>query len=261
MRRFANHLMAADHDSVGRLLPYFGAKKNCDTQFFNRFAVSQFLTFNYDSLAELFLLRYDRWCPRDGYGILMDVDTHPTVEVPEIKSSASLMLHLHGSLCIYASAFVIDGHLDEANATLKERKEPRFLFDPGEITSCFHPYLRMSPNHDWIPSRYRVVAPLPDKAEGLKAEFIREIYGRAKQILSSSTAPLVAIGYGFSHHDSGSYGPLLEALESGSASVLLVSPDAEHIRERISAKFPKIRFEPVGRTFSSWVDADFPGLQ
>src|SRR5690606_13250181 len=113
MRRFADLLMAADEYSVQRLVPYFGAADNCYSRFFERFSRSQFLTFNYDSLAELFLLRENTWYPRDGYGIPIDLDLHPTVENVEMTRSMSLVLHLHGTLCIYASNFALDKPLHE----------------------------------------------------------------------------------------------------------------------------------------------------
>jgi hypothetical protein len=56
MRRLADCLMRADYDLLERLLAYFGAKRNCYSRFFERFVGSQYLTFNYDSLPELFLL-------------------------------------------------------------------------------------------------------------------------------------------------------------------------------------------------------------
>jgi hypothetical protein len=261
MHRLAHCLMNADYQIVPRLLPCFHAEEKCYSRFFQTFADSRFLTFNYDSLPELFLLRYGEWCPRDGYGISIDVETHSTVEDVGTGTSSSPVLHLHGSLCVYASTFIIDRSQGEDVALLKEREAPEFFFDPGGIGPLFHPYLCMLPNQDWIPSRDRVIAPIPDKAEGLKGEFVRTVYGRAAELLRASTLPLLAIGYGFGHHDSGSYGPLLTALQSGSASVLVVSPHAVCIRERISAEFPGIHFEPLKHTLKSWVDAGFPGLQ
>lgn len=144
---------------------------------------------------------------------------------------------------------------------LKDRDDPKFLFDPGAIGQLFNPFGRVLPNHDWIPVESRVIAPVPDKTEGLKAEFVRWVYRRSETLLRSSTLPLIAIGYSFNRHDRESYGSLLSALESGSASVLLVSPDAEDIRERIAVEFPKIDFEPLAQSLRSWADVGFPGLQ
>lgn len=260
MRHFANLLMAADDYSIERLVPYFGATENSYLRFFGRFLRSKFLTFNYDSLPELFLLRENTWCPRDGYGVPLDVEIHPTVEGVKIENSRALVLHLQGSLCIYTSEFGITNPLHENNALLVERQQPAFMFDPGEIASLFHPYLCRPINHDWIRSRFRVIAPIPDKVAGLRGKFIREVYKRGEELLRSSPLPLVAIGYGFGHHDSSSYRPLLAALKSGSASVLLVSPCALDIRDRLAAEFPKIHFEPIQHTLRSWVEEDFPGL-
>ena len=93
-----------------------------------------------------------------------------------------------------------------------------------------------------------------------KKEFITEVYERAEQLLRSSNLPVVAIGYSFNHHDRASYNPILASLEFGSPSVLLISPDAACIGERLSQEFPRIRFEPLKPTLKSWVEAGFPGL-
>ncbi len=259
IRRLADCLMKADYDFVDRILP--GAKRNCYSRFFERFAGSQYLTFNYDSLPELFLFHQNLWYPHDGYGVPVDCEIYPTDAHLKNRSSTSLVLHLHGSLCLYASHYRFEEVPGEKLASLKERGQPQFRFDPDKITRLFRPYQRVLPNHDWDLPESRVLAPVPDKAQGLKGEFITEVYERADQLLRSSAIPLVAIGYSFNPHDRASYNPLFTSLESGSSSVLLISPDAMRMQGRLSREFPGVDFKPLEHTLRSWVQADFPGLQ
>lgn len=261
VRRLADFLMKADYDLLERLLPCFGAERNCYSRFFERFVGSQYLTFNYDSLPELFLLHQTQWYPYDGYGMLVDVGIRPTEDDTQIRESDSLVLHLHGSLCIYTSTYTIGRTPGDSVDLLSQREKPKFLFEPEKIGRLFFPFEGAPLNHDWEPPGMRVIAPLPKKTEGLKKEFISEVYRRAEELLRSSTLPLVAIGYSFNRHDRASYEPLLTALESGSACVLMISPDAVDIRARLSREFPGISFEPLEHTLKSWVEDGFPGME
>lgn len=56
MRHLAEVLMKADYYLPAKLIPAFGARSNPYASFFDRFADCHFITFNYDSLPELFLL-------------------------------------------------------------------------------------------------------------------------------------------------------------------------------------------------------------
>jgi len=253
--------MKADYALLDRLLPYFGAERNCYSKFFERFAGSQYLTFNYDSLPELFLLHQGQWFPHDGYGMPVEVEIRLTEDDIQIRESPSLVLHLHGSLCIYTSPYTVERTLGESVALLSRREKPKFLFEPEKIGQLFFPFEGSPLNQDWEPPEIRVIAPAPDKTQGLKKGFISEVYARAEELLRSSTLPLVAIGYSFNPHDRASYDRLLTALESGSASVLLISPDAGRIRRRISLEFPGVNFESFEHTLKSWVETGFPGLQ
>ena len=159
MRRLANCLMKADYDLLERLLPYFGAKRNCYSRLFERFAGSQYLTFNYDSLPELFLLHQNQWYPHDGYGVPVDCDIYPTDDHIGGRSSTSLVLHLHGSLCLYASPFTFEEAPGENVPLLKEREQPKYCFEPDAIGKLFYPFQRVSPNHDWDLPPSRVLPP------------------------------------------------------------------------------------------------------
>ena len=98
IRRLADCLMTADYHLLERLL----AGANCYSIFFERFAGSHYLTFNYDLLPELFLFHQNQWYPHDGYGVPVDCEVYPTDDRMKDLCSTSLVLHLHGSLCLYA---------------------------------------------------------------------------------------------------------------------------------------------------------------
>jgi hypothetical protein len=242
MRRLADCLMKADYDLLERLLSHSGAKRNCYSKFFERFAGSHFLTFNYDSLPELFLLHQNQWNPQDGYGVTVACEIYPHRKSHENRPSTSLVLHLHGSFCLYTSGYTLEEVPGENVALLRQREQLQFRFDPDKIGTLFFPFKRVPPDHAWDLPESRVIAPVPDKTEGIKKEFVSEVYRRADELLRSATLPVVAIGYSF-------------------ASVLLISPDAVRMGEMLSLEFPRVNFESLEHTFKSWVEAGFPGVQ
>lgn len=261
MNRLSYCLEKAEYYLVQRLLPARGAKPNCYARFFERFGGAHFLTFNYDSMPEIFLLHQGQWYPRDGYGVPVEFEISFGESLPRNASSSSLVLHLHGSFCIYTSTHTFQRLPQESIAWRKQYEQPKFIFDPGRNAGLFKPFERKTPTTGYTESANRVVAPIPDKTEGLNQEFISAVYDRAAKELSTSQKPLVSIGYSFNPYDKVSYHSLLTALESGSATVLVVSPEATAIQKRLSADFPKLTFKPVSHKLKSWVEAGFPGLQ
>lgn len=256
IQRFYDILMEADNYLIPKLLPTGDNPDNCYARFFDRFKESSFLTFNYDSLAELFLLNIGHWYPNDGYGIPVKVALYS--ELPTCKSS-SFVLHLHGSLCIYTNEFYISKRGGTSLQELTLKKNPDYIFDPESIEDLFFPY-KGTPlsvaGH--TPLEHRVIAPIPDKTEGLGQEFIKIIYGRAQQLISE-TRKLIVIGYEFSPYDRKSYLPLIDKLATQTmAQAILVGPNAIDIEKRLRSDFPQINWQPIPMTFKSWVDNDFP---
>ena len=166
-----------------------------------------------------------------------------------------MVLHLHGSLCIYIKEFEID------NGLIKIINNPIFKFDPDSIGNIFHPYEKAQLDASYSPNiEERVIAPVPDKTEGLKNNFIRQIYSEAKKLLSSSEV-LIVIGYNFSVHDRSSYQPLIDHVSNNwSGKIVIVSPNAEDIARRLRSDYPSIKWDSVNATFKGWVDAGYPGM-
>ena len=103
----------------------------------------------------------------------------------------------------------------------------------------------------------RVIAPVPDKNKGLKANFIRESYAKALPLVRQS-GRLVAVGYSFNPYDRISYGRVLDTLaESNDRALFIVSPEAGELAKRISAEYPTLRVQAIGKTFREWAAEAF----
>jgi hypothetical protein len=257
---FSEALKARDHRPIKELAlrlrraDYYVAtalaspkSANCYHQFFRKFLDSNFLTLKYDSLAETALFSLERWYPRDGYGLPVFAGLRPSVADFGDKKSSSLVLHFHGSLCIRTSEFETRRKPGEVTMWLAEREQPLYAFDPSSITASFSPL-------------DRIIAPIPDKSDGLKGIFIRETYRKAVAMVRDSGFA-VAIGYSFNSNDEGSYCALLKALlESNGRRLLVLSPDAATVVVAIRQSFPDLSIEPLKATFKEWITASFPGL-
>jgi len=265
LRRVYDALMEADYRIAPRLLPDQGkspSQINSYGVFFERFNDCCFLTFNYDSLPELFLLRYGVWDPRDGYGVPVQAEPASLMTIePFRESESTLVLHLHGSLCIYTSSHDLTTEPGSSIRWLVKKKAASYIFDPDSISSLFFPFGRMLPQATgYVPLEDRVIAPTPDKTDNLRTNFIQAVHCRAKEILASSQRVIV-IGYRFNELDRSSYDHLLLAFaESKEPVAVLVSPDAEILRTHLSGRYPRIQWVAQPRSFEQWVQAGFPGV-
>lgn len=261
LKRLYKTIMEADYNIINKLL-FDKPDTNCYSKFFTNFQEASFLTFNYDSLPEIFLFKLNRWFPHDGYGVPVETSLNWSIEIDNIKKkeylgqiSKNLVLHLHGSLCIYIKDFEVN------NGLIKIKDNPIFKFDPDSIGNLFHPYERAQLDASYSPNiEERVIAPLPDKTEGLKNSFIRQIYSESEKLLSASEV-LIVIGYNFSAHDRRSYQPLIDHVSNNwSGTIVIVSPNAEDIAKRLRSEYPSIKWFSVNATFKEWVDAGYSGV-
>jgi hypothetical protein len=250
LKRLADRLQEADY----RLAQKLASRETSNSyhNFFERFSDAHFLTFNYDSLPEIFLARSGRWYPEDGYGIPVATERLRGKSLAAGARSTSLVLHLHGTLCVYTAEFEIRGDPFELVAELVHRERPLYAFDADSLTSCFPGYQRMMLNTGHVGIAERVIAPVPDKSEGLKQDFIRETYAKALSLVRE-TGKLVVIGYSFNAHDRASYAPLLEALSiSRQRTLTIVSPQANELRTKVAGEYPDLTVESVQKTFRMW---------
>jgi hypothetical protein len=264
MECLSNKLMEADHYIAQRLLSSDTKPSNPYAAFFARFKDCHFLTLNYDSLPEIFLFHHKVWCPQDGYGIPVYGELDPLANEDiraeiRCRQSSSNVLHLHGSLCIYSRSFDLTRQVGNSTLWVVLNKNPDYIFDPDSISDMFFPYKRTPRGPSYQRLEERVVAPVPDKAEGLQGEFIRAVHSRAKGILGSCQRVIV-IGYRFNALDKDSYDSLLRALSRApNPEAVLVCPDADSLKDRLSRAYPRVNWVPHAKTFSAWVEAGFPG--
>ena len=99
MEVLVERLMEADYRIAQKLAT--STPSNPYREFFKAFSDAQILTFNYDSLPEIFLSQQGRWHPEDGYGVPVRTElAFGMTPAPDARSS-SRVTHLHGSACVF----------------------------------------------------------------------------------------------------------------------------------------------------------------
>lgn len=257
--RLSDMIMAADH----YITPYLSVggeyEENPYRQFLAAHPAAPILTFNYDSLPEILLLSEGVWRPEDGFGLPVAAELAPNlVRPPELPDvSTRQVLHLHGTFMVYPSTFFVEHRPGREIDLIRQRDEPTFLFDPDVLSGGFFPFERIPPGPSYQGTAERVIAPVPNKAEGLKGEFIVRVHNRALAVLGS--ADVVAwIGFSFNEHDARSFDHLLRAAEH--VPQLIVDPDAEEIVSRLQGTYSTLTLRPVEMGFHAWVNGGYPGL-
>lgn len=255
LEKLSNRLMEADYRLAWRLSS--PGETNCYQRFFETFAGSSFITFNYDSLPEIFLHRAQHWYPHDGYGLPVGAERFARVpDVADDRKSTSLVLHLHGSFCVYTIEHEITQGAPGEISWLRPLETPRYGFDPDSISHCFPLYTRVMSRTGYVGIEERVIAPVPDKAQQLLEPFVRSTYGKACSLIRESGS-LVAVGYSFNRHDGASYGRILQALSDSSKELVIVSPQATIAAQAIALEYPPLRVTPIDKTFKEWCQDSF----
>jgi hypothetical protein len=274
-RRIGEALASGDSHPIERLCdafrkadyylapPLVGWPKEANPydQFFADFPASSFATYNYDAFVEFALFHAGRWFPHDGFGVKVATDLGFTAEPYEIRDSTCLVLHLHGTYMVYSYEHTFGAPDTHSVRWMELYDSPRFAFDPHSLGHGFYPFERFMAGLAYNPNVLdRIVAPIPDKATGLKAAFIREVAQRANAIITEQGS-LVAIGYAFAANDSASHSELLEALSAANEPrLVVVSPEASAIVERLQPRYSKIQWVAVNLGFAEWVRAGYPDL-
>lgn len=255
MELLVDRLMEADYRIAQKLAT--SASSNSYREFFKTFSDAQILTFNYDSLPEIFLSQEGRWRPEDGYGVPVRTElAFGMPPVPDARSS-SLVIHLHGSACVFTIESEILGDPTAGVAELVLREKPLYGFDPDSTSHCFPRYRRLMSRTGYVSVRERVIAPVPDKSEGLKEAFIRQSYENAVRLIQQ-VGSIINIGYSFNPYDRTSYARLLDALkQTVDRKLVIVSPQAREVAQRLSTEYPELRVHPVGKTFGQWAADSF----
>jgi hypothetical protein len=252
--------MKADYYLVPGLIASGGNQTSSYGRFLERFREADFITFNYDSFIEAALLRLGRWIPTDGFGLpVFAARINPLADGAEIPSaSESLVLHIHGSLCVYESHFSFSGPDKSGVRWLKQKPETEFLFDPDSLGLLFVPWQRViQPLLGADRLEDRVIAPVPEKTEGLKREFVMKVRERASTVVSTADV-VIAVGYSFNPVDEESFGFLLRAIAAKQdPTLIVVSPSAEATIERLAKTYGDVTFKSVPSTFRQWASTSF----
>lgn len=250
-----HRLMGADYYIAQRLAT--ARTPNSYRRFFEHFNHAQFLTFNYDSLPEIFLSQSGRWFPEDGYGVSVQTELGFGVKPLRNAKSSSLVVHLHGSACVFTIKSRIKGNPAGGMSELIHLEEPLYAFGPNSIAHCFPRYRGVMSITGNTQPHERVIAPIPDKGSDLKQAFIQKSYSFALPIVRQ-TGVLLAIGYSFNSFDRASYHRILEALgQSKERTLFVVSPQARELEKRISQEYPALRVAFVEKTFRAWAADSF----
>lgn len=253
-----NILMEADYYITPKIKREGSHSNNVYTKFLDDFPESTLLTYNYDSLLEVLLLADGSWCPGDGYGVPVEAFQRTIRHGKQpVAKSLRPVLHLHGSLCVYAETFYIEKSHDSGPNMLRFDRDPQFRFSPEEIGSCFFPFEKVPPGPGYELPPERVIAPIPDKTEGIKGAFITAVYDRTMSELNKASQ-IIAIGYSFNPHDRSSYEKLLSAFHG--KAVLLVGPDASGLANRLTSEYPNIKWQAEPKSFREWVINNYPGI-
>jgi len=222
----------------------------------DRFPEAQFISFNYDALLELLLLRRGLWNPKDGFGVPAEMEL---VNDQQSAVSKTLVIHLHGTTLLYSVRFEVQREAGSRWPMIQHREEPRFVFDPDALAALFIPFQRGLPGLAYQHPEFRIIAPIPDKREALTGGYVKLAYRRAADLIHSAS-DVVAIGYRFADCDEVSFHPLLAAAAAASIPVWVVDPEAVEIAGRLAAFGEHVRAEPIPMTFQQWVGDCFPGL-
>ena len=252
LKKLYDKISKADYYLAYKLANFEDKSINCYLKFLSEFKSSSFLTFNYDSLVETILFKLKRWYPHDGYGVPVEVECNKIDT--GLRESSCKVLHFHGSFCINTAEIDLIKKPGDSILFIQEKEKPDYLFDPDRITNLFSPYNRaiLGPgNLERIESR--VIAPVPDKTEGLKKNFIQETYKKAKSLLMSSDT-LISIGYSFNPLDKNSYESLIRSFNGRH---IIIDPNAEGIARLLKKSDYSAQFVPITSTLKEWVDDGF----
>ncbi len=259
LRRLTTIIQGADHYIATTI-----AKDDCSvySRFFNRFKNSIFFSYNYDCLAELCLQAQGSWNPQSGFGVHAEVWKHGFPMGPEpmeYLGSSTEIFHVHGSLYLYPVLSDLSPPDRDGMQWLTMRSNPKFLFDPDSLGSSFPSYERPIPDHGYLLPEARFIPPIADKADSIEQDYYKILFDRAMKRVHDANR-LVAIGYSFAASDRSSFDSFLRDLFSRSGTLLVVSPSAQEITNRLQRDYHRYKpnIDSLSMTFAQWVNKNYP---
>jgi hypothetical protein len=269
-RSFAAAIESGQHGPIDRLVQaiqaadyYVGwqeanAPDSPYTRLLDRFPDAQFISFNYDAL-EFVLMKRGVWSPIDGLGVRAEVGTSRGGSGTRVAPSKTLVLHLHGTTLLYAVEmdYTTETGDHRSMTWMKQRKEPRFLFDPDALGHCFPHLERAEPGLAYRSPDHRIIGPVPNKARSLGVPFVTAVYNRADSLIRSA-ARMIAVGYRFAACDRQSFDRLLATAAHARVPTQIVSPDAAHVVRDVLSVQPNLKVHPTSASFEDWARVGFP---
>lgn len=208
------------------------------SEFFNSYIQDDdvIITFNYDTLAERFLLGFGKWCPGDGYGF------RPNLERESLRASISKptstvkILKLHGSVGWHSGGYF---PRDEVTLTNSLLVGFGLMDDTGS---------------NWDDASNPALL-APSFVKTFKHMELYNLWSQAAQALRDAE-DVVIIGYSLPEADGAAVALVTGALRHRKTPVLVVDPTADDLRERYElATNGRVWIE--NKCFAQWAGENF----
>ena len=209
-------------------------------KFFNSCVQDQdvIITFNYDTLAERFLLKSSKWGPGDGYGFKPNLERESLRGSISKPTSTIRILKLHGSVGWHSG-----GYLPEDRVTLTTKLLEGF----GVVGSS---------KRDWDDLSNPVML-APSFMKMFEHPVYYDLWSKAAHALRDAE-DVVVIGYSLPEADAAAVALVTGALKYKKSPVLVVDPAADDLQERYEMVTGR-HVSTVNMKFAKWVEAGFPG--
>jgi hypothetical protein len=197
------------------------------------------VTFNYDALAERFLLRSGKWELGDGYGFRPDLERGLMRGSISNSTSTVTLLKLHGSV-----GWRSGGSLPKHKVTLTNN-----LLQGFGLVAC------SGRDYDNL---YNQVMLAPSFVKMFEHRVFYNLWSQAAQALRDAE-DVVVVGYSLPEADAAAVALVTGALKSKRSPLLVVGPAADDLRERYEV-LTGGHVSTVNMGFAKWADDGFTGF-
>jgi hypothetical protein len=249
LERMCQAVLKADHYVTEGLLGT-ALSWNPYASFLEEYSSSDFMTFKYDGLLEILLLNSQSWTPEDGFGMPVRASRSSMHLADTNEASHQGIVHLHGSLYVYARESDLSSPDSAGVQWLTMRENTDFVFDPDSTGYRFLPFTKATMDQNFKQTHERIIAPIPNKTIHLKQEFVTKSYQIAESIVQQADH-IVCVGYNFNAADKDSYASILALAKRCELPITVVTPNARTIVTDVKREFG-INAEPYSGTFAEW---------
>lgn len=209
-------------------------------KFFNSYVQDQdvIITFNYDTLAERFLLESGKWGPVDGYGFKPNLEPELRASISKPASTVKI-LKLHGSV-----GWLSGGHLPKNKITLSNR-----LLEGFDLVAL------TNRDRDDLSNPVMLA---PSFVKMFEHPEFYELWSKASQALCIAE-DVVVIGYSLPEADGAAVALVAGALRDRKTPLLVVDPAGDNLRQRYKMVTDG-NIATVSRKFAEWAQGGFQGF-